>query len=146
MTDAREMVIPDQFSLGGAVLGLTLAALPGGLGFVDALIGGGVAYVLLWIVKATAEKLLGKPALGVGDIHMMAMIGAFLGLGGALLTIFLGSLLGLLIGVPYTWLRGRLSALQTYLPLGVFLAMGAAAAHVWGAGILDWYMVQVLGM
>jgi leader peptidase (prepilin peptidase)/N-methyltransferase len=146
MTDAREMVIPDQFSLGGVVLGLTLAALPGGLGFVDALIGGGVAYVLLWIVKATAEKLLGKPALGVGDIHMMAMIGAFLGLGGALLTIFLGSLLGLLIGVPYTWLRGRLSALQTYLPLGVFLAMGAAAAHVWGAGILDWYMVQVLGM
>lgn len=146
MTDAREMLIPDQFTLGGAVLGLVLAVLPGGIGITDALIGGAVAYTLFWAVKWTAEKLLKKPALGVGDIHMMAMIGAFLGLGGALLTIFLGSLLGLLIGVPWTWVRGRLTALHTYLPLGVFLAMGAAVAHVWGSAILDWYVGRVLGM
>jgi leader peptidase (prepilin peptidase)/N-methyltransferase len=146
MTDAREMVIPDQFSLGGLVVALALAALPGGIGFLDALIGGAVGYVLLWAVKLAAERLLKKPALGVGDIHMIAMIGAFLGLGGTLLTIFLGSLLGLLVGVPISWIRGRLSALNTYLPLGVFLAMGAAVAHVWGPRMIDWYMGSMLGM
>jgi leader peptidase (prepilin peptidase) / N-methyltransferase len=146
MTDAREMVIPDQFTLGGVVLGLAFALGPGGLGIADALIGGAVAYALFWAVKLIAEKLLKKPALGVGDIHMMAMVGAFLGLGGALLTIFLGSLLGLVIGVPAAWLRGKLTALNTYLPLGVFLAMGAAVAHLWGERIIDWYVGGVLGI
>jgi leader peptidase (prepilin peptidase) / N-methyltransferase len=146
MTDAREMVIPDQFTIGGVVLGLAFALAPGGIGIVDALIGGGAAYALLWAVKLLAEKLLGKPALGVGDIHMMAMVGAYLGIGGALLTIFLGSLLGLVIGVPAAWLRGKLTALNTYLPLGVFLAMGAAVAHLWGDRIIAWYIGGVLGL
>lgn len=145
MTDAREMVIPDQFTLIGAGLGLVFAAFPGGIRLLDAFIGGLSAYLLLWAVKLGAEKLLKKPALGTGDIHMMAMVGAFLGLGGAMLTIFLGSFFGLLIGVPYQAIRGRLSPLATYLPLGVFLAMGAAIAHVWGDAILGWYLGTVLG-
>jgi leader peptidase (prepilin peptidase)/N-methyltransferase len=146
MTDAREMVIPDQFSLGGLVIGLLLAAVPGGLPFPDALIGAALSYGLLWIVKLVAEKLLSRPALGVGDIHMLAMIGAFLGPAGALLTILLGSFLGLILGVPLIWIRGKLTPLSSYLPLGVFLAMGAAIAHTWGEGMLNWYMTSVLGV
>ncbi len=140
MTDAREMVIPDQFSLGGTAIGLIMAALPGDFPFMRALLGALTGYLLLWGVKLAAEKALGKPALGVGDIHMMAMIGAFTGISGALLTVFLGSVFGLLIGVPYTWLRGRLSAMNTYLPLGVFLAMGAAVTYVFGDAIIGWYV------
>jgi leader peptidase (prepilin peptidase) / N-methyltransferase len=133
MTDAREMVIPDQFTLVGAGLGILLAALSPALPLGGALLGAGAAYALLRAVKLIAERALGKPALGVGDIHMMLMVGAFLGTLGAVLTIMLGSLLGVLIGVPYMKARGRLSAMETYLPLGVFLAMGAAVAHVWRA-------------
>jgi leader peptidase (prepilin peptidase)/N-methyltransferase len=146
MTDVREMVIPDQFSLGGLVLGLAFAAAPGGFPFLDALVGAALSWVLLWGVKLLAEKVLGRPALGVGDIHMMAMIGAFLGPGGALLTILLGSFLGLLIGVPAMWLRGRLEPLGSYLPLGAFLALGAAIAHAWGDAMLGWYLGSVLGI
>ena len=140
LTDAKEMVIPDQFSLGGTLIGLLLAAVPGGFPFRDALIGALLGYGLLWAVKLAAEKLLKKPALGVGDIHMMAMVGAFLGPFGALITIFLGSFFGLVIGVPVTMLRGQLKMLGTYLPLGVFLALGAAVAHGWGELLLDWYL------
>lgn len=144
LTDAREMVIPDQFSLGGTFLGLALAALPGGFPFRRALFGAVLGYVLLWTVKFVAEKALRKPALGVGDIHMMAMVGAFVGPSGALVTVFLGSLFGLVVGVPFTYIRGQLQVLGTYLPLGVFLAMGAAVAHGWGDLLTNWYL-KLLG-
>lgn len=144
MTDARDMVIPDQFSLGGAALGLLLAAPSGGFPVTRALVGALVGYGLLWGVKLAAEKALGKPALGVGDIHMMACIGAFTGASGVVLTLMLGSVLGLLLGVPVMWLRGRLAAMQTYLPLGVFLALGGAVTLLWGERIIDWYLALVL--
>jgi leader peptidase (prepilin peptidase) / N-methyltransferase len=141
MTDAKEMVIPDQFTLVGAGLGLLLAAVPGtGIGLAAAAVGAGMGYVLLWGVKLGAEKLLKKPALGVGDIHMMLLVGAFTGIPGMLLTLMLGSILGLLVGVPLTWIRGRLTVLGSYLPLGTFLALGAAVAHVWGPDIIHWYL------
>ncbi|MGH7503639.1 MAG: prepilin peptidase [Longimicrobiales bacterium] len=146
MTDAREMVIPDQFSLGGTAIGLALAAVPGGFSFIASLIGATGSYIALWAIKLGAEKAFRKPALGVGDIHMMAMVGAFLGLAGAALTIMLGALLGLLIGVPILWRRNRLQPLGSYLPLGTFLAMGAAVAHVWGPDIIYWYVARILGV
>jgi prepilin signal peptidase PulO-like enzyme (type II secretory pathway) len=142
--DARHRIIPDHLSLGGAALGLALAAWPGGFPFVAALVGGVVGYALMWLVKLGGEALLRKPALGVGDIHMMAMIGAFLGLSGALLTIFLGSVLGLLIGVPLAWLRGDLEAMGTYLPLGTFLALGAAVTYLWGDTLIGWYLAYAM--
>jgi leader peptidase (prepilin peptidase) / N-methyltransferase len=140
MTDARAMVIPDQFTLIGAAIGLALSFASGGITPQQAFTGAVVGYVLLWAVKLVAEKALRKPALGVGDIHMMLLVGAFTGLAGMLLTLMLGSLLGVLIGVPLSALRGRLSALNTYLPLGTFLAMGAAIAHIWGPAIIAWYL------
>ena len=145
MTDAKAMVIPDQFSLGGAAFGLAFAALPGGFSFLDAFIGGAVGYALMWAVSWGGERLFRKPALGLGDVHMMAMVGAFVGLGGVLLAVLLGSVLGLVIGVPILWWRGRSSILGAYLPLGTFLAMGAAIAHGWGDVIIDWYLGLVFG-
>jgi len=145
VTDAREMVIPDQFSLGGTAFGLALAAAPGGISFTASLIGAAGSYAGLWAVKFLAEKALKKPALGTGDIHMMAMIGAFLGLSGALLTVMLGSILGLIVGVPVMMRQKKLERLGTYLPLGTFLAMGGAIAHAWGPQIIGWYLRRVLG-
>ncbi|MEJ2215661.1 MAG: prepilin peptidase [Gemmatimonadota bacterium] len=142
--DARHRIIPDQLSLLGAVAGLGLALVPGGISFLTALIGAAVAYGFMWIVKLGGEAAFRKPALGVGDIHMMAMVGAFVGLSGAILTIMLGSVFGLVIGVPLMSLKGRLRVLGTYLPLGTFLAMGGAVAYVWGHALIAWYLSLVL--
>jgi leader peptidase (prepilin peptidase)/N-methyltransferase len=146
LTDAEHMVIPDQLSLGGLVAGLALAAAPRGFGFLQALAGAAVGYGFFWLIKLGAEKAFRKPALGVGDIHMMAMAGAFVGVTGALLTVLIGSLLGLLVGVPLNWWRGRLTFMGTYLPLGTFLAMGAAVTFVWGDAIVDLYLHLALGL
>lgn len=140
MTDAREMVIPDQFTLVGAAAGIALSFAPVGITVTHALVAAVLGYLLLWAVKLIAEKALGKPALGIGDIHMMVFVGAFLGAPGMLLTLMLGSILGLLIGVPLTWMRGRLTVMGSYLPLGTFLALGAAVAHVWGGALIRWYL------
>jgi leader peptidase (prepilin peptidase) / N-methyltransferase len=140
LTDAQHMVIPDQFTLLGGAAGLLLALAPGGLTFAAAATGATVGFGLLWVVKLGAEKALGKPALGVGDIHMMLLVGAFTGVAGMLLTLMLGSLLGLIIGAPLTALRSRRPLLGSYLPLGTFLAMGAAVAHLWGGPIVEWYL------
>lgn len=144
MTDAREMVIPDQFTLVGAAIGLGLAALPGGLPLGTAAVGAAAGYILLWAVKLAAERALGKPALGIGDIHMMLFVGAFTGMTGMLLTLMLGCVLGLAVGLPLTALRGRLTVMGTYLPLGTFLAVGGAASYVWGDAIIGWYLRLVL--
>jgi leader peptidase (prepilin peptidase) / N-methyltransferase len=138
--DARHRVIPDHLSLGGAVLGLAIAAWPGGFPILAALVGAVAAYGLMWGVKLGGEAILKKPALGVGDIHMMAMIGAFVGLSGSLLTILLGSVLGLAIGVPLAAIKGELEAMGTYLPLGTFLALGAAITYLWGDAMIGWYL------
>jgi leader peptidase (prepilin peptidase)/N-methyltransferase len=182
LTDAKHMVIPDYFSLGGAMIGLGFAAAitigiaaaaPGGvasglgfpvasspetivgwigyslaaseLPFFRALRGALIGYLLLLGVAYAGEKIFRKPALGLGDVHMMAMVGAFVGVPGMLLTVLLGSLLGLVIGVPFSWIRGKLVRLGTYLPLGTFLAMGAALTYIWGDAIIGWYLDFALG-
>jgi leader peptidase (prepilin peptidase)/N-methyltransferase len=145
LTDAKHMIIPDYFSLGGALIGLILAILPGTIPFLNALIGAVLGYGLMHGVAFAGERIFRKPALGLGDVHMMAMVGAFVGVPGMLLTVLLGSVLGLVIGVPITWVRGKLVRLGTYLPLGTFLAMGAAITYGWGDTIIRWYVNFALG-
>jgi leader peptidase (prepilin peptidase) / N-methyltransferase len=134
MTDAREYIIPDEFSVGGLVLGLLLS-LPGGVPAVgQALLGASVGFLVLWVVGEAGTRVFKEEAMGGGDIKMMAMVGAFLGWQGVLLTIFLGALLGSLLFVPLA-LVGR----RKLVPFGVFLALGAAATYLYGPTLLAWY-------
>ena len=71
---------------------------------------------------------------------MMAMVGAFLGPAGVLLTLFLGALVGAVIFGPISWKTGKL------VPFGIFLAAGAAVTWAWGGRMLEWYAVNMLGM
>ena len=77
-----------------------------------------------------------EAVLGGGDVKMMALVGAFTGPWGVVLTVFLGAFAGLL---AYLKLRLLLGTRQL-VPLGVFLAVGAAVTHWWGEGLLDWYL------
>jgi len=100
MTDARAYVIPDEFSLGGLALGVLFALAAGWQALGTAVVGAAVGFGLLWLLAVGGEWLFKQEAMGGGDIKMMAMVGAFLGWQGTLLTIFLGALIGSLIFVP----------------------------------------------
>jgi leader peptidase (prepilin peptidase)/N-methyltransferase len=134
VTDARFYIIPDRLSLGGAVLGVALAFLPGPPTLPESVIGAVIGGGALWIVAILGTMAFKKEAMGGGDIKMMTMIGAFLGWKGALLTVFLGALAGTLVFVPLAWKSDRL------VPFGLFLALGAALAFYLGDPLLGWYM------
>lgn len=140
MTDARAYIIPDEFTWGGLGLGLVFALAGGVQALGHALLGASVGFGLLWLVGAAGTWVLKQEAMGGGDIKMMAMVGAFLGWQGVLLTIFLGALLGSLVFVPLA-LAGR----KQLVPFGIFLAAGAAVAYLVGPPLFAWYL-RVMGV
>ena len=123
--------------LEGSMQGLPVWAASLGGALIGALIGGGS----LWLMGWTWEKLRGIEAMGLGDVKMMFMVGAYLGWRLTILTIFLGVLSGSLIGIVLMLRQGR-KDLQFLLPFGVFLGMGAIAALLVGTRIVEWYAGQ----
>ena len=134
LTDARTYIIPNEFTWGGLSLGLVLSAAGGFHALLLALLGAAVGFAILWLVGLVGKAVFKEEAMGGGDIKMMAMVGAFLGWQGVLLTIFLGALAGTAIFLPLA-LLGR----KKLVPFGVFLALGAAVTFLIGPAILLWY-------
>jgi leader peptidase (prepilin peptidase)/N-methyltransferase len=139
MTDARAYIIPDEFSLGGLALGIVFALAAGKQALGVALLGAAVGFGMLWLVAIAGEWMFKQEAMGGGDIKMMAMVGAFLGWQGTLLTVFLGALIGSLIFVPLSLLGHK-----KLVPFGIFLAIGAAATDLVGPMILSWYAAYLV--
>ena len=123
--------------MGGVLHGMPVwaASLVGAL--IGALVGGGS----LWLMGWTGEKLRGIEAMGLGDVKMMFMVGAYLGWRLTILNIFLGVLSGSLIGMALMAWQGKRD-MQMLLPFGVFLGIGAIAALLFGSGIVEWYAGQ----
>lgn len=99
-----------------------------------AVVGGGT----LWLVREIYYRLRHVEGMGLGDVKMMLMVGAFLGWQLTLLTIFVGSLLGSAIGILLIALRG--GSMKTQIPFGVFLGPAAIIALLIGQPLIAWYV------
>jgi leader peptidase (prepilin peptidase)/N-methyltransferase len=141
MTDFNSYIIPDEFSLGGLALGLAFAALAGMPDLGRALLGAAIGFGLLWVVGAAGTWVFKQDAMGGGDVKMMAMVGAFLGWQGVLLTIFLGALLGTIVFLPLL-----LAGNKKLVPFGIFLGLGALATYLVGPALLGWYAGYLQGV
>jgi leader peptidase (prepilin peptidase)/N-methyltransferase len=122
-----------QGALAGTPLWVT--SLVGAL--IGALLGGGS----LWLMGWTWEKLRGIEAMGLGDVKMMFMVGAYLGWRLTILTIFIGVFSGSIIGI-FLMVRSGQRNMQMLLPFGVFLGLGAIGALLFGVPIVEWYAGQ----
>lgn len=131
--DADTRILPDELTLGGTLIGFVLSA-----SLTDSLIGAVVASGSLWLAGWLFKKLRHKEGLGLGDVKMLAMIGAFLGLQGALLTIVVGSFLGAIVGLVWIRLTGK-DAASYELPFGTFLAVAGFLVAVGGESVIGWY-------
>jgi leader peptidase (prepilin peptidase)/N-methyltransferase len=135
VTDLRERLLPNAITLPGIIVGLvcSLVAPPGP---VSALLGVVIGGVVPFVVGEIYYRVRGVDGLGMGDVKMLAMIGAFLGAPLALLTLFAASFLGVVVGVPIIILtRNR----DYPVPLGTLLSASAFAAAFAGQGIINWY-------
>jgi leader peptidase (prepilin peptidase)/N-methyltransferase len=135
--DLRHQILPNVITVPGIVVGFVLSfALPPGWvsSLIGLLLGGGVLYA----IAEAYYRLRGIEGLGMGDVKMLAMIGAFLGWPLMLLTLVLASFAGSIVGVGLiVW--GR-CGMKLALPFGTFLAIGALVAAVAGEPILEWYL------
>jgi leader peptidase (prepilin peptidase) / N-methyltransferase len=184
ITDLRERILPDKVNFFGLAAGLLFSLftqpLDGTalwlanrwfdypppqivLSFVDSLLGVLAGGGFLWAVAEGWFRLFRREGMGFGDVKMMAMIGAFLGLKKTFLTILIGSLIGSVIGIANMlclYLFGykkevairaarrgmgtvsglRFALARRYqLPFGTYLGIGGLATVFFGAPALHWY-------
>ncbi|MBM3758353.1 MAG: prepilin peptidase [Acidobacteria bacterium] len=140
-SDFEERILPDEFTKGGTVLGILFAWLaPVPLGFsslfvpndwpaparamVEAAMGAAFAYGALWTISWLYRKVRNREGMGMGDLKMAMMIGAFLGLMPMLLAMMAGSILGSVAGLIYIF-AAKKDAADYELPMGSFLGIAA---------------------
>ena len=158
ITDLRERILPDEVNFFGLGAGLLFSfftkSLDGtaqwlagrwfdfpppqiALSFADAALGALAGSGLLWIVAEGYFRIRGREGMGLGDVKMMAAVGAFLGLKRTMMTVLVGSLLGSVIGILLIAIskKGR----DYELPFGTFLGAGALLVVFFGTPALHWY-------
>ncbi len=134
--DLEHQILPNTITLPGIVAGLIFSAIaPPGLrdALIGAVIGGGILYAIAWGYFLWRRE----EGMGMGDVKMLAMIGAFLGWKAVLVTLVLSSFSGALIGVLLLSLQK--GDMKFALPFGTFLSIGALAAMLAGDPLITWY-------
>jgi leader peptidase (prepilin peptidase) / N-methyltransferase len=134
--DLHHQILPNVITLPGIVIGLlfSLVGPPGWLSsLIGILLGGGILYG----IAAAYYLVRREEGLGMGDVKMLAMIGAFLGWKAVLVTLILSSFAGALVGVGIiAFTKGTM---RLALPFGTFLSLGAVAAMLVGEPLVNWY-------
>jgi leader peptidase (prepilin peptidase) / N-methyltransferase len=158
-TDLRERILPDVINYTGfaiaLVMSLFLSPSDGSalwianhyfafappmpvISLADAIFGAAFGSGILWIISEGYFRLRKREGMGLGDVKMMLMAGAFLGLKRTVLTILLGSILGSIIGVAFIAIRRKGTDYE--LPFGTFLGAGALIVVFYGTPFVNWYM------
>lgn len=145
--DLEERILADEFTLGGVVLGLIFAwfvPLPNAffamiappdwsrpaVSVAEAAFSASLLGAILWSIGVLYQKIRHREGLGLGDVKMVAMIGAFQGLAPALLTVAAGSVLGSICGLLYIFVKKE-DASTYELPFGSFLGVAAVIVAIW---------------
>lgn len=153
ITDFKRYLIPDGFTVFGviwvivtAIVSLFIGDGDPFAGAYDALLGACVGAGAIAIAGWLGEAALKKEAMGFGDVTLMAMVGAAVGPNRALITVFLGALIGAIVFLavvyPISYLRARSTRSEfnpPLVPFGVFLAPAAVVALLWGDRLIDAY-------
>jgi leader peptidase (prepilin peptidase)/N-methyltransferase len=136
--DLDHHVIPNVVTLPGIPLGLLAGAVLGDPPLLDRLLGTLAGAGFLYLVLLYGGVLYGQDAMGEGDLNLIALIGAFVGWRGVIVTILVGCLAGSAAGLSLIALR-RIGRRQ-HIPFGPFLSLGAVVALFWGDAIVRWYV------
>jgi leader peptidase (prepilin peptidase) / N-methyltransferase len=135
--DLEHQILPNVITLPGIAIGLALS-LVAPPGILNAIIGAALGAGVLYAIAAGYYLVRKEEGMGMGDVKMLAMIGAFLGWQAVLLTLILSSFSGAVIGIAI--LATSRGSMRYALPFGTFLALGALVAMLGGDAIVGWYL------
>ncbi len=135
--DFDHRIIPDRLSLGGTVLGFILSFVTP-IGWKASLIGLAAGGGSLFAVSVAYELIAKKEGMGMGDVKLIACIGAFLGWQAVLFTVFLSAVVGSLVGLLA--IRLLKEGYDYQIPYGPFLALGAVVYMFAGPELIGWYL------
>jgi len=158
--DAEHLWIPDKLSLPAIALGVIYTVLknrfiyratydfgpptpPLAPGLLRCIIGVVIAAAIILVIRLLYWLIRRREGLGLGDAKLMAMIAAWLGLPLALLSLFLGVVLGAAFAIGILLTRSRhpdADWAAAKLPLGTFLCIGAIVSALWGEQMLNLYL------
>ncbi len=136
--DLDHQIIPNAITLPGIPLGLLAGLSVGDPPLLERVIGALAGAGFLYLVLLYGGAVYGQDAMGEGDLNLIALVGAFLGWKGVVVTILLGCLSGSVVGLALIGLR-RLRR-REHMPFGPFLALGALVALFWGDALVGWYL------
>ena len=140
LIDLEHQILPNVITLPGIVVGFLFSFIAEPFptsSLIGIVLGGGVLYA----IAAGYYAIRKEEGMGMGDVKMLAMIGAFLGWPAVVLTLILSSFSGAIIGlamIAFTRADGRYA-----LPFGTFLALAALIAMLGGEPILNWYLGRI---
>lgn len=138
MIDFDHFLLPDKLTIPGIAAGLALQPVHRFAPLLDCILGVVIgAGVLILLINAW-YWIREEEGMGLGDVNMLAMVGAFLGWQGALITLTIGTVSGAVVGISLVLLADR--GAGTRLPFGVFLAIGALIALFFGTTLTDLYL------
>jgi leader peptidase (prepilin peptidase) / N-methyltransferase len=145
--DIQEQIIPNRVVYPGIAVGLFLATYLTILNrnqsfmqleIVKSLLGGVAGAVIILLIAIIGSAVFRKEAMGMGDVRLMAMIGVYLGLWPYIpLTLILAAFSGSIIGIVLILLRGK--KMDSAIPFGPFLSLGAMLCLLYGNKIWQWY-------
>jgi len=134
--DLEHQILPNSITLPGIAIGLLFSAFgPPGLrdAIIGTLLGGGILYG----IAAAYYLWRREEGMGMGDVKMLAMVGAFLGWKAVLVTLVFASISGAIIGVAM--MSTQKGGMKYALPFGTFLALGTLVAMFVGEPLVNWY-------
>ena len=135
--DLEHHLLPNAVTLPGIGVGLAFSVVtePGWQACLfGAVVGGGS----LWLIAEAYYRLRHEEGLGMGDVKMLAMIGAFIGWQLTIVTLMMASVAGSVVGILL--IASRKGDMKYALPFGTFLAMGAVLAATVGPAVVNWYI------
>lgn len=133
VSDLKAMIIPNKVLIVFLVIFIGLRIIEPLTPWWDSLLGAGVGFTILLLLA-----LVSKGGMGGGDIKLFGVIGIVLGLTGALMTLFIASLAGALVGGIR--LLKKTATRKTPIPFGPFIAVGAIISYFYGYTIFIWYL------
>jgi len=107
--DLEHMILPDEITLGGTVLGLLTVPLRGEVSWKEAALGAGIGFVMIWLpFDVLYRKIRGRAGMGMGDAKLTMLAGAWFGWPGAVFALLAGAVQGTLAAVVLFLAQGKI--------------------------------------